>query len=56
MIRQAEIDTTTNDGTKPKLAGDMVFLLGDQVILLWNFVNDQWTRWYTQKDVSLVSR
>jgi len=56
MIRQAETDATTYDGTKPRLVGDVVFLLGDQVIHLWNFVSDQWMRWYTQKDVSIVSR
>ena len=56
MIGRAETDATANAGTEPRLAGDVVFLLGDQIVLLWDFVNDQWARWYTQKDVSIVSR
>jgi len=59
MIRRAEPDATVdsmNAGIEPRLAGDMVFLLKDQVIILWDFVSDKWARWYTHEDVSIVSR
>lgn len=39
----------------PRLAGDRVVFLDGNIIKVWDFVNDLWAEWDTQKDFLNVS-
>jgi len=58
-IGEADVDVLIDSldaGIAARLAGDVVFILQDRVISAWDLVNGQRARWYTQKQISLVSR
>ncbi|KAF5357140.1 hypothetical protein D9756_006812 [Leucocoprinus leucothites] len=43
---------STSPGILPRLAGDLVVFLDGHVVKVWDFVNDLWAEWNTQKNFS----